>query len=83
MESKINVSLRIKPLTEAERLKNQNMLWQALGDTTVINQRTKEMFSFDNVFSDRATTTELFEKAVKENVKTAVDGFNVTVFAYG
>jgi len=49
----------------------------------VINQRTKEMFSFDNVFSDRATTTELFEKAVKENVKTAVDGFNVTVFAYG
>lgn len=41
------------------------------------------MFSFDNVFSDKASTTELFEKAVKENVKTAIEGFNVTVFAYG
>lgn len=41
------------------------------------------MFSFDNVFSDKTSTTELFEKAVKENVKTAIEGFNVTVFAYG
>lgn len=56
MESKINVTVRIKPLSEAERSSEKNHLWTLIGDNTLMNIRTKEMFSFDNVFGEKATT---------------------------
>lgn len=56
MESKINVTVRIKPLSENERSSEKNHLWNLLGDNTLMNIRTKEMFSFDNIFSDKSTT---------------------------
>jgi hypothetical protein len=48
-----------------------------------MNIRTKEMFSFDNVFSEGVSTQEIFDQQVKELVHTAMKGINVTVFAYG
>lgn len=41
------------------------------------------MFSFDNVFGDGVSTQEIFDLQVKELVNTAMEGINVTVFAYG
>ena len=57
MESKINVTVRIKPLNESEKSQEgKNVVWQQIGDSTVFNTRTKEMFSFDNVFGDGVST---------------------------
>lgn len=61
MESKINVTVRLKPLSENERSSDKNHLWTLLGDNTLMNIRTKEMFSFDNVFSDKSSTQEIFD----------------------
>ncbi len=83
MESKINVTVRIKPLSEAERASEKNHLWQMIGDNTVMNARTKEMFTFDSVFGERVSTQEIFDNHVRELVTTAMTGINVTVFAYG
>ena len=56
MESKINVTVRIKPLQENEKALDRNQLWPQIGDTTVMNVRTKEMVSFDSVVGDGACT---------------------------
>lgn len=56
MESKINVTVRIKPLSESERAIEKNHLWNLLGENTVMNIRTKEMFTFDCVFGEGVST---------------------------
>ena len=61
MESKINVSVRIKPLAESEKNLEKNQLWNKLSDNTLMNIRSKEMFSFDNVFGENVSTFEIFE----------------------
>jgi len=48
-----------------------------------MNVRTKEMFSFDNVFGEKVQTQDIFDQEVSELVNTALKGINVTVFAYG
>ena len=56
MESKINVSVRVKPLTQQEALLDKNHLWNQVSDTTLMNQRTKEVYQFDNVFGPELST---------------------------
>jgi hypothetical protein len=62
MESKINVTVRMKPLNEAEKTHEKNNIWSKIGDNTLINVRTKEMFSFDNVFAEEVSTQEIFDQ---------------------
>ena len=83
MESKINVSLRIKPLSKTESLHEKNHLWSKISDNTIMNKRTKEVYSFDNVYGDDVRTKEIFDGEIKDIVKTALDGINQTVFVYG
>lgn len=61
MESKINVTVRMKPLSSKELQNTRNKdLWQKIADNTILNTRTKEVFAFDNVFSPEVTTSEIF-----------------------
>ena len=84
VESKINVTVRIKPLKEKE-LKNDrnNNVWKKISDSTLINTRTKEAFSYDQIFGPEVTTETIFNDQVKELVHNSLDGINQTVFAYG
>jgi hypothetical protein len=61
METKINVSLRVKPLTKAEEANDKNHLWAIKADGAIMNQRTKEVFSFDRVFGPDVSTETIFE----------------------
>ena len=61
MESKINVSLRIKPLSESETVNEKNHMWVKLSDNSIMNQRTNEIFQYDTVFADSASTSEIFD----------------------
>ena len=84
MESKINVTVRIKPMApkEASIVKNTNV-WQKVNNQTLMNLRTKEMFSYDRVFGPEVPTETIFNEQVKDLVHNALDGINQTVFAYG
>jgi centromeric protein E len=83
MESKINVSVRMKPLSEAERASDKNYIWNQVSENTIMNVKTKEMFTFDNIFGERMQTQQIFDSQIKELVISAMQGFNVTAFAYG
>jgi len=84
MESKINVTVRIKPLkaTEASNEKNTNV-WQKVNEQTLMNTRTKELFSYDRVFGPEVSTKTIFDEQVRDLVHNALAGINQTVFAYG
>lgn len=63
MESKINVTVRVKPLLNKETNNQANQqLWQKVSENTLMNLRTKEMFSFDNVFTSEVTTKQIFDE---------------------
>jgi centromeric protein E len=83
MESKINVTVRIKPLSEIERANEKNHIWNKISDNTIMNVKSKEMFTFDRIYGERTHTQEIFDSQVKELVISAMQGFNVTTFAYG
>ena len=83
MESKINVSLRVKPLSENEAVNEKNRMWVKISDNSIMNKRTNEIFQYDKVFSDDMGTQEIFDSQIKDIVQAAMNGINQTVFAYG
>lgn len=56
MESKINVSLRVKPLSKIEEANEKNHLWGRISDQSIINKRTGEVLTFDKVFGEEVST---------------------------
>ncbi len=40
-------------------------------------------FQIDRVYNDQMSTSEIFDAEAKKLVLSALDGFNVTIFAYG
>ena len=56
MESKIIVSLRIKPLSNQELQNQKVVIWSKISDTTIMNKRTNEVYHFDRVFGDTIDT---------------------------
>lgn len=83
VESKINVTVRVKPLSKSEDSHEKNHLWKKVSDNTLMNSRTKEMFSFDQVFGPEVSTETIFDSKIKDLVHNAMGGINQTVFAYG
>lgn len=79
MESKINVTVRMKP-SETPPIP---ALWQRIGDQTLMNTRTKELYTYDRVYCPETTTKEIFDTQVKSLVLNSLKGINQTVFAYG
>jgi centromeric protein E len=76
MESKINVTVRIKPLSKIESSQEKNKFWNHVNETMVMNRRTKESFTFDKVFGPESTTEQIFNTQVKQQVHTALSGIN-------
>jgi hypothetical protein len=61
METKINVSLRIKPLSSKEEFLDKNHLWEKMSDSSILNKRTNEIYQFDKVFGPEVSTREVFD----------------------
>lgn len=77
VESKINVTVRMKPMSSREALSERNRdLWQRVSDSTLLNARTKELFGFDHVFGPDATTHDIFTAQVRPIVLEALNGVN-------
>ena len=82
MESKINVTVRMKPLLKKDTTPVKQ-LWQKVSENTLMSLRTKELYSFDSVFGSEATTKQIFDEQVKGLVLNSLKGINQTIFAYG
>ncbi|RGB37434.1 P-loop containing nucleoside triphosphate hydrolase protein [Rhizophagus diaphanus] len=86
----VQVVIRVKPLT-AHDLENLPTRFQRQIITTspyatnqiVVEGEKRQVFSFDNVFPPETTQEEIYDKAVENLVAKFIEGFNVTILAYG
>ncbi|KAI7739174.1 hypothetical protein M8C21_027282, partial [Ambrosia artemisiifolia] len=80
----ISVTVRFRPLSEREYQRGDEIAWYADGDKLVRNEYNPvTCYAFDRVFGASAVTQEVYEVAARPVVKTAMEGVNGTVFAYG
>ncbi|XP_065865428.1 kinesin-like protein KIN-7D, mitochondrial [Euphorbia lathyris] len=80
----ISVTIRFRPMSEREFQRGDEITWYADGDKMVRNEYSPATaYAFDRVFGPHSTSLEVYDVAAKPVVKTAMDGVNGTVFAYG
>ncbi|KAI7874165.1 kinesin-domain-containing protein [Lichtheimia hyalospora FSU 10163] len=84
----VQVALRIRPLTERDRaqprfasLSENDVLRAQDGSVHIVSQN--KMFHFDQVFKPSCTQSEIFGTVGEKLVRKFVDGYNVTILAYG
>ncbi|KAF7828938.1 kinesin-like protein KIN-7F [Senna tora] len=91
-EERILVSVRIRPLNDKERAKNDVSDWECINDTTVIYRNKLSAsdrslyptaYTFDRVFRTDCSTRQVYEEAAKEVALSVVSGINSSIFAYG
>jgi kinesin family member 4 len=79
----VKVALRIRPLFPKEKADSCcDCLIKVDGAPQVIFGKDK-LFTYDYVFSQNTTQTEVYETAVVPLVNSLFKGYNVTVLAYG
>jgi len=91
MKGSIRVFCRVRPLDSKEEAANEpeclkkvdpmSIQLEFMGHHTYTNTQVKDTFSFDGVFFP-GTQEEVFEDC-KDLVRSVLDGYNVTIFAYG
>ncbi|XP_004507492.1 kinesin-like protein KIN-7D, mitochondrial isoform X2 [Cicer arietinum] len=80
----ISVTIRFRPLSGREYQRGDEIAWYADGDKIVRNQyNPATAYAFDRVFGPHTNSDEVYDVAAKPVVKTAMEGVNGTVFAYG
>ncbi|XP_078446979.1 kinesin-like protein KIN-14S [Wolffia australiana] len=87
MKGNIRVFCRCRPISSEELAKGSSMVveFDPAQDAElqiISSENLKKQFKFDHVFSPQATQENIFAE-VKPVVKSALDGFNVCIFAYG
>ncbi|CAI2167152.1 10509_t:CDS:2, partial [Funneliformis geosporum] len=86
----VQVALRIKPLTEEDleklpsRFQRQILTAPSNAPNQLIVEGDKrQIFHFDHVFPPETTQQEVYERAVENLVDKYLEGYNVTILAYG
>lgn len=85
----VQVNIRFRPLMEWEKEKmRQDGRTDVespflLDGNTVIDRETRKKFPYDTVLPYGMTQEEVYNHCAKDYVKDLMDGFNVTIFAYG
>ncbi|XP_010444813.1 PREDICTED: kinesin-like protein KIN-7H isoform X1 [Camelina sativa] len=91
-EEKIYVSVRMRPLNDKERLRNDVPDWDCINDTTIIYRSHLSIsdrsmypsaYTFDRVFGPDSCTRQVYDQGAKEVAFSVVTGVNASVFAYG
>ena len=75
-ESSILVGVRVRPLGESE----ENVV--DIADTQVVVAAEK-VFNFDLMFDHESSQNVVYNELVHDRVKSVIEGYNATVFAYG
>ncbi|KAH8584244.1 kinesin heavy chain [Cryptosporidium sp. chipmunk genotype I] len=82
-KSAFSVAIRFRPavcseINEAEN----NSIWE-LSHKSIYDLSKKTHYYFDHVFDEKSTNYLIYDKLIKDAVKTCLSGINVTIFAYG
>jgi kinesin family protein 18/19 len=90
------VAVRIRPLSSKEINAGQKSCCTAINGNTIAikkegnaamylksQQGSVNEYCFDSVFDTSNTQYDVYEKTTKRFIADVVDGYNVTVFAYG
>ncbi|KAI9025980.1 hypothetical protein CLU79DRAFT_743991 [Phycomyces nitens] len=79
----VRVALRVRPLTQKERLSNCSECLAFIPDEPQILIGTDKSFTYDYVFDSNINQTQVYSKAAAPLLHKFVDGFNATILAYG
>ncbi len=84
MKGKIRVYCRVRPFNKMEREKGSVYATFFPDDMTIEVQtsRDKKSFTFDQCFQSNSTQEAVFEDT-QNLIQSAMDGYNVCIFAYG
>ncbi|KAG5413824.1 hypothetical protein IGI04_001391 [Brassica rapa subsp. trilocularis] len=70
-EEKILVSVRVRPLNEKEKTRNDRCDWECINNTTIIcnahNLSDKPSFTFDKVFGFECPTKQVYDDGAREH----------------
>lgn len=82
LQGNIRVFARVRPLSESEKVEGSCV--EFTGENTIALTAGSEakQFEFDRVYAPQATQADVF-RDVAPFVQSAVDGYNICVFAYG
>ncbi|XP_066332199.1 kinesin-like protein KIN-7C isoform X2 [Miscanthus floridulus] len=87
---RIQVLVRLRPLSEKEVARGEPAEWECINDTTVMFRSTfpdrptaPTAYTFDRVFHSDCSTKEVYEEGVREVALSVVSGINSSIFAYG
>ncbi|XP_062222616.1 kinesin-like protein KIN-7C [Phragmites australis] len=87
---RIQVLVRLRPLSEKEVARGEPAEWECINDTTVMFRSTfpdrptaPTAYTFDRVFHSDCSTKEVYVEGVKEVALSVVSGINSSIFAYG
>jgi len=87
------VAIRMRPFNNKET--NASRVWKVLPKYNSVTQTTaagkplperiagRNFFTFDKVFGEDETTTEVYNNIAQGIVKSSMEGLNGTIFAYG
>ena len=86
MKGAIRLFCRIRPLSNNELSREESKIPIALSKdefTVELHGKTQNVnYNFDSVFGPDSTQDQVFEET-RRLVQSAIDGFNVCIFAYG
>ncbi|CAG8466351.1 21051_t:CDS:2 [Gigaspora margarita] len=86
----VQVALRIKPLTNDDvnclstRFQRQVITTNpSIPNSIIVQGEKKQLFSYDYVFGPESTQEEVYTNAIVRLVENFLEGYNVTILAYG
>lgn len=82
-EVPVKVAVRVRPLVGQEKVHNVPQCVHFIPDKPQLVLGKDRGFTFDYVFPPKTTQAEVYDKCVEPLVKSCMEGYNATVFAYG
>ncbi|KAG1449902.1 hypothetical protein G6F46_010728 [Rhizopus delemar] len=79
----VRVALRVRPLTQKERISNCTECISFIPDQPQILIGKDHSFTYDYVFDTNTEQQSIYNTSVVPLVEKFVDGFNATILAYG